>query len=149
LRTLRHPSRLVTLLALLSTFLLGALLHAWVDDETIALSVTDDARTKESTVTLVGIRDGKLTGNMFGTVRLIVDKKAIEPNADGAFEIDARVFMINEVSVHVPKGTKFVASKRGTYFYPVDSARGQQLKPANRIYFATAKEALLSGFQAK
>ena len=53
----------------------------------------------------------------------------------------------NIVEVHVPVGMKFVASKKGTKYYAVESAGGERIVPQNRVYFATAAEAEAAGYQ--
>jgi len=40
----------------------------------------------------------------------------------------------------------FVASKIGSRYYPLDCPAGDKLKPENKIYFATEKEAIDKGY---
>ena len=44
------------------------------------------------------------------------------------------------------KGAEFVASKRGKYYYAVDSKKGIGLSEDSRIYFQTEKEAQANGY---
>jgi DNA/RNA endonuclease YhcR with UshA esterase domain len=42
-------------------------------------------------------------------------------------------------------GQNFVASKKGTRFYPVDCKSSARIKPENKIYFNTADDAQRAG----
>jgi hypothetical protein len=54
----------------------------------------------------------------------------------------------NVVTVTVPAGMKYVASKNGKYYYPVESVAGEKIVPANRVYFASEGDAEAAGFAA-
>jgi len=43
---------------------------------------------------------------------------------------------------------KFVASKAGKKYYPMDAPQGQKIKEENRLYFKTAEEAEAAGYSA-
>jgi len=45
-----------------------------------------------------------------------------------------------------PANRGYVASKRGQKYYPVGCSAAKNLKPENRIFFATVDEALAAGY---
>jgi len=97
-------------------------------------------------VTLEGFRDGLLRGRAAGPVRLFVGELPVVLESDGSFSLDHPGFHVNEVTVHVPPGMTFVASKKGKKYYSVTSAAGERIVPANRVYFKDAASAEAAGF---
>ena len=152
-----HPSRLNIAVALLGAFLLGSsispLFAQWMSGAEIiygrtdAIRVADDDRKRVSVVMMNGIRDGKLHGFMRGNVRFFLAGVPVVPGSSGAFTVDASNFLVHEVAVDVPQGMRFVASRRGSRYYPVNSRSGQRLHPKNRRYFRTAEEAEMAGYR--
>jgi len=107
----------------------------------------DDADTADvAVVSIDGINNGALTGTAQGAVRLVAGDRIVLPDGSGAFVIDDAAILTNRVSIIVPEGMHFVASKRGKKYYPVDSANGQQIVPGNRVYFPDAGSAERAGF---
>lgn len=100
-------------------------------------------------VTIDGVRNGKLTGTMSGTVRLFLGDAFVIPSTDGTYSLDPDVLFLNRVSVFVPEGMRFVASKRGARYYPVESSQGSAILPANRVYFRTGEEAEEAGYRGE
>lgn len=49
--------------------------------------------------------------------------------------------------VKPPEGMRFVASKRGTKYYPLESAGAGSISPANRVFFETASDAEKAGYK--
>lgn len=98
-------------------------------------------------VVLNGIEKSNLVGSIDGEVRLFVNKKMVPPNETGDFTVPAGALLYDFITVEVPGGMDFVASKKGTKYYPVNSAQGQQLAPENRVYFKTAEEAEKYGYK--
>jgi hypothetical protein len=93
-----------------------------------------------------GFRDGLLRGRSAGPVRLFAGEEAVEVAADGSFAFDHPGFHIEEVTVPVPVGMKFVASRKGKKFYSVTSAAGARIAPGNRVYFRDEASAGAAGF---
>lgn len=97
-------------------------------------------------VALDGIRNGALIGSVSSGVRLIARGKHIVPSPDGSFAIRDTTLLTNHIVIDIPDGMRFVASKRGTKFYPVASASAQNIVPANRVYFPDEESAWKAGF---
>lgn len=97
-------------------------------------------------VTFDGFRDGLLRGRSAGPIRLFAGDEAVEVAADGSFAFDHPGFHIEEVTVPVPAGMKFVASRKGKKYYSVISAAGERIAPANRVYFPDEASARAAGF---
>lgn len=97
-------------------------------------------------VTLEGFRDGLLRGHAAGPVRLFVGQSPVAIEPDGSFSLDHPGFHVHEVTVHVPAGMAFVASKNGKKYHSVTSAAGERIVPANRVYFKDAASAEAAGF---
>lgn len=97
-------------------------------------------------VTFDGFRDGLLRGRSAGPVRLFAGDLAVEVAPDGTFAFDHPGFHIEEVTVPVPPGMRFVASRKGKNYYPVASAGGGRIAPGNRVYFPDAGSAEAAGF---
>ena len=94
-----------------------------------------------------GIRNGALVGSVAGTVRVIAGEKSIVPTDSGSFALTDRALLTNIVHIAVPPGMQFVASKKGTKYYPVGSASAGNLSVANRIYFPDAQAAEQAGYR--
>ena len=71
----------------------------------------------------------------------------VVPQPNRTFRIAADPFLTNVIDVQIPHDALFVASKRGTKYYPVDSSAGNRLVPQNRIYFRSAAEAEAMGYE--
>ncbi|MDA0376657.1 MAG: hypothetical protein O3A80_05130 [bacterium] len=108
------------------------------------ITLHSDTRPPIPTINIEGIRNGLLHGEVIGSARIVFGKKILTQS--GVFVLDAAHILTNEVSVIVPNGMQFVASKRGKKYYPVFSRAGENLAPKNRVYFATEHEAQQSGY---
>lgn len=100
-----------------------------------------------ATVVFEGFRDGALRGRAAGDLRLFARDDGVEIAPDGRFAIVHPAFRIEEVTVPVPPGMRFVASKNGKKYYRVDSAAGERIAPQNRRYFPDAAAAEAAGFR--
>lgn len=98
-----------------------------------------------ASIMLEGFRDGALRGTAAG-VRVFARDEAVALAPDGSFAIVHPAFRIEEVSVPVPPGMRFVASKNGKKYYRVDSASGECIAPQNRVYFRDSASAESAGF---
>jgi hypothetical protein len=99
-----------------------------------------------SVVHIDGIRNGSLVGSVHGDVRLVAGDHVVQPDASGAFAIHDTQLLTNVVTISIPDGMHFVASKKGKKYYPVDSASAQNLSLDNRVYFPTASAAEAAGY---
>lgn len=106
-----------------------------------------DINIRQPVIRLDVLTDGVLEGSVnLPTTRIIVDDTIALINEDKSFELD--VSSIQQVKqIVVPAGMKFVASKKGKKYYPVDSKSGSRIKPENRVYFKTAGEAKKAGYK--
>jgi hypothetical protein len=96
------------------------------------------------------IENGKIFGKIeSGEVRIFVKNKEsfILNNSEfSEFSMDIREILPMLKEIPHPKNTKFVASKRGKKFYPLDSPRAFLVTPKNRIFFVSKEEAEKKGF---
>lgn len=99
-----------------------------------------------ATVSIEAFRDGALRGTAVGPVRLFFDNGEVDIAPGGGFAAEVPAFRVEEVTVVVPEGMRFVASKKGKKYYPVDSAGGERIVPGNRVYFTDAASAEVAGF---
>lgn len=136
------------LLAVLLGYLIGRITTVRLSLPDAPLTLREDTRPTVPVVQIQGIRDGQLSGVIQGEVRVFLDGAQILSGEDGSFHAAAGPLLTNEVRVVVPPGSRFVASSRGSKYYPVDSSRGAQIVPENRVYFASAEEAEQAGFEA-
>ena len=113
----------------------------------ISTEIVTDNRPKESVVIFEGVRDGKVFGSVRGEVRVWIGDNQIMLDDDGFFAEDPGPLIVNEISVLVPDGMKFVASKRGRKYYKISSNAGQRIVPGNRVYFRSANEAEMAGYR--
>jgi hypothetical protein len=138
-------------LSLVLATLCGALLGATVTAYRLAapapVIIVEDVGTDVPVVRIEGIENGALVGTVEGEVRVSAGEKLVTPGADGRFAISDRSILTNRITVQAPAGMRFVASSKGSKYYAVDSAGGQNIVPANRVYFATAQEAEAAGYR--
>lgn len=98
-------------------------------------------------VSIEAFRDGAIRGTAVGPVRLFLKDDAVVIGPDGAFAAAHSELRVQEVSVAVPPGMAFVASKKGKKYHRVDSAGGERIVPDNRVYFPDAESAEAAGFR--
>lgn len=111
--------------------------------------LVDDQRRPVPVVRIDGFKEGAIVGSVLGEARVAFGPElALLSSSGGTFTLDATALLREAISPAVPPGMKFVASKRGKKFYPVHSTAGQNLSPANRVYFNTAEEAKAAGFRS-
>lgn len=135
------------LLALVCGYLLGRLVTERRSLVASPMVMRDLSRPLVATVRLDGVFNGSLKGAMRGEVRFFLGSEQVLPDASGAFLVPAGSLLTNKIEITVPEGMRFVASRRGKKYYPVDSASASNLAPANRIYFRTAAEAEGAGYR--
>lgn len=144
----RESSRLVfvAILACSVGGLLG-LAHAFAfQTDSRPPTVLHRSGSTVAAVSVESFRDGALRGTAAGPVRLFFGDVPVDVSPDGRFAAAVPAFRIEEVSVVVPQGMRFVASKKGKKYYPVESAGGERIVPGNRIYFADTASAEAAGF---
>lgn len=111
----------------------------------IAIAEAPDIRPLVPTIHIAGVRNGLLHGEVHGNARMIIDNQVFTQS--GTFALDAGLLLKNEVTVSVPVWAKYVASKRGKRYYPVESSGGERIVPKNRLYFRTAQHARAAGYE--
>lgn len=145
---MRFPLVILSLLlAALCGGLLGATLTAHRVYAPQPVTIKEDIGVDIPVVHIDGILNGTLQGSAEGMVRISAGEEMVTVDADGRFVIDDRAILVNRITVQAPPGMRFVASSKGTKYYAVDSSAGQNIVPANRVYFATAEEAEAAGFK--
>lgn len=109
-------------------------------------TVVHQSGSAVAAVSVESFRDGALRGTAAGPVRLFFRGVPVDIAPDGEFSALVPAFRVEEVSVVVPEGMRFVASKKGKKYYPVDSAGGERIAPQNRVYFPDEGSAEAAGF---
>jgi hypothetical protein len=135
------------LLALVCGYLLGRLITERRSLVSAPMQMRDLSRPLVPTVHLDGVYNGQLKGTMLGEARLFLEDHQVVPDQSGAFLVPAGSLLTNKIEITVPSEMRFVASRRGQKYYPVESASASNLAPANRIYFRTAEEAEGAGYR--
>ncbi len=147
-RIIRSLQAIALLLAVICNFALGSLSAKKFTGDIPPLSIVPDTRSLMPTVRIDGVRNGKLEGAIHGDARFVLSETPVLANDDGEFSVNASSVLVNHVSVIVPDGMYFVASKKGKYFYSVTSTKGSSLSPGNRVYFKNEDEARAAGYLA-
>ncbi|GEM_PF-2692178 len=127
--------------------------------------VADEGPVKIN-LALTKIDDQKLSGKLSGEASLQLNGEIVE---DGEFEaptgstltvyndlvefttpLGIAVFEAgSEAAAGVtPTGAKFVASKNGEKYHPVDSGSAKRIKDENKVFFTTQEEAQAAGYEA-
>lgn len=109
--------------------------------------ITVAAETREGVpvVLLDRIVNGELRGSVKGEARLFLADRLVTVES-GSFRVPASELLTNFITVEIPPGMRFVASKRGTYYYRVDSSNGDAIVPGNRVYFRDEESAKAAGY---
>jgi hypothetical protein len=134
-----------TFLLLLQGYMIGRIADVRLASAT-PVSVIPDPRPPVAVVHINAIRNGLLEGDLTGDVRFFLGGEQVLAESSGAFRVPADVFLRNAVTVTVPRGMYFVASKKGKKYYPVTSSAGERIAPQNRVYFPTAEQAERAGY---
>lgn len=112
-----------------------------------ATTLVPDATNPVAVVQVLGIQNGELFGSIKGDVRFfLADTQVVTHGSGDTFRMSADVFLENNVTIVVPDGMYFVASRNGKKYYAVDSSGGERIVPKNRVYFPTAAAAEAAGF---
>lgn len=89
-------------------------------------------------------------------IRITNGRTTAVPDQDNNFELKlddenivAEQKMPKVVDEGVPSWAKFVASKRGKYFYVIDEKSLKKLKKENHRYFSTEEAAMRAGYQKR
>ena len=127
-------------------WLLGALMTAYTLLRPAPMKIVEDADVAIPVVRIFGIEDGALRGAVEGEMRIVAGEEPVFTDGSGNFLIRDRSILTNHVTVQVPPGMQYVASKRGKKYYPVGSAESFSIIPENRVYFQSASEAETAGF---
>lgn len=109
------------------------------------LVLRTDNRPLIPTVTLTRIRNGNLEGEIRGNVRFFIGDHPVI-GGSGSFVIPAGPLLKQVIEVNVPADARFVASKRGKKYYPVDASQAKSIAPGNRVYFQTSSQAEAAGY---
>ncbi|PIQ76893.1 hypothetical protein COU78_03885 [Candidatus Peregrinibacteria bacterium CG10_big_fil_rev_8_21_14_0_10_49_24] len=135
------------LLTLLLGYVLGRIVTVGVSVNAVEpMAIRADDSAAVPVVRIAGLENGRVVGTVNGDVRLWLGEEQIFASQSGTFSVKPGPFLINSVSVLVPDGMKYVASKRGKKYYGVRDAAGQSIIPENRLYFETADMAEAEGY---
>jgi len=136
------------LLAASFGYLLGSnlALHSLHESNPISLKIEE--RELIPTVQLFGVENGQLLGIGQGDIRFFIRGEQVSFHSDGSFQVPAGPLLINEVRIHIPLGSRFVASRRGEKYYPVFTSSAERISPKNRIYFQNRANAEAAGYRS-
>ena len=109
--------------------------------------MVNDGRSKYATVHLTEILNGELYGSTVGDVSVFIGHEQVPLGSGGVFQVAAGPLLYNHIEIVVPDGMHFVASKKGSKYYPVLSASAQRLAPQNRVYFESEAQAESAGYK--
>ena len=100
----------------------------------------------EPVVHIKEINRGQIIGFVGTGTRLVIGDSYVVPGSGGIFRIAAAPFLVNIIDIPIPAGAQFVASPRGTKYYPVESKawRGWKSQP---VFFMSAGEAENNGYE--
>jgi len=140
------PAVSALILACVLGYLAGRVVSCRLDLPQPPTILTEDTRAPVPTIRIDGVRNGYLEGAIIGEGRLVFGGHTIVTDGSGAFRIPANPILTNAITVTVPDGMKFVASKNGKKYYAVGSSGASQIAPINRVYFRTAAEAETAGY---
>lgn len=136
------------ILSLMTGYCTGNTIAEWTGGSSPSFRViTYSGAVNVPVVTINGIRNGKLEGALSGNIRLFAGSHLVLPDGSGSFSIGDSKILTNRIEIHIPDGMRFVASKKGKKYYPVESASAGNLSPANRVYFPSAEAAERAGFK--
>lgn len=110
-------------------------------------TVEPDTRKQATTVHVEAIRNGMLVGKVAGDIRIFAGAKSAVVSS-GSFKVPAGPLLQHEITVQVPDGALYMASRRGRKYYSVTAASGQRIAPQNRVYFGSRSEAEAAGYTA-
>jgi hypothetical protein len=110
------------------------------------ITEVQDTRPAVPVFSIDGTEDGNIVGQVTGTLRILVAGTAVEirPGEDVSIPLSTLPAV---VTVEIPEGMRFVASKNGKKYYEVLSAQGKRIIPANRVYFRDEAEAEVAGYE--
>ena len=129
-------------------YLLGRLLTLEFSIQDTAVTLESEVRDSVPVVHIEKILNGELIGEIQGDVRFVLGDDIIVPDENGEVRAPADPLLTDIITVEVPEWAHFVASSKGTKYYPVDSSQGERIVPANRVYFETQEEAEEAGYEA-
>lgn len=94
-----------------------------------------------------GFIEGRITGGMLRLAANATDIKDLEP--EDVFRIPLLNIRLEDLdpASTFPEGMKFVASKNGKTYYGMHDKRALVIRPENRLFFRTEKEALKKGLK--
>gem|GEM_PF-5549906 len=136
------------LLVALASFGIGRISGQSAQENALIIAEVPDTRAEQPVITLEAVRNGNLIGRSEGNAQLFVGGDQAVIDGSGAFHIPARNFFVDTITVLIPEGMTFVASKQGTRYYAIPSSNGDRILPQNRIYFKTEAEAKAAGYSA-
>ena len=98
-------------------------------------------------LTFFQIENGELSGKITeGEARIQIENSEISTIKPGEFSMNITEILPMLREIPHPENMKFVASKRGKKYYPIDSPRAFLVTVKNRVFFKTREEAEKKGF---
>jgi len=134
-------------------FLSGRLsVQVELNAKVLPIRVVDEVNPKVPLVEITDIKDAKIIGTVNrAEIRISSGPHVAIPDEKKHFElpIEHLGFMSRKQpkdKAQVPSWAKFVASKKGKYFYDLSGKAAKNLSSSNKLFFATEKEAKEAGY---
>ena len=143
----------ISALAIILSGLIGYYIGGMLTVTHHSIVRAEELNPGESIVHITNIHEGMLTGHIEGPPARIIARSNISiGEKDGSFTLalsDLGIISSKIEPIDIPEGARFVASKQGKLFYPVESPSGKRISVKNRVYFRTEAEAMLAGYRNK
>ena len=139
---------LVHLLLIACIYTIGFLsAHAYQATIIDPITAYYDVPEQVPTVHLQGIRNGEVFGTVAGRARLVIGNQVLLKHTFTNFSVPAGPLLTHQITIEIPEGMNYIASKRGKKLYPVTSKRVRTIPPQDRLYLATVIEGVEAGFE--
>lgn len=115
------------------------------------IQITDEENPKIPQVIIQDIQDARVLGTVNKSeIRIVSGDEVAIPDQDLDFSLNIEHLGYigpkrKIITKEVPEWAKFVASKSGKYYYPLDERSLKKLSVKNQVYFATMEEAEAAG----
>lgn len=146
-------NKIILLLIIALIFWLGRLsVQYQIHSELTPIQTISEINPKIPMIEIVDIQDAKIIGSVNKPeIRIKSGEQVAVPDADNNFELDIQhLGFIGArrpvIKVKVPDWARYVASKKGKYFYELDEKSAKNLSVANMIFFASEEDATKAGY---
>lgn len=144
--------KIITILGIIFFTLLGGLGgiiggYFWgIQENALPVTIEQQDEKEVPTLTLQKIENGILSVKNNGSeIRVRTEDAEINIIKNGENTIDVVGILPMLKKVPAPEWANFVASKRGSKYWPLDSYQAFSLSPKNRVFYGTEEDAKKDG----